>query len=255
MIDRRELLEKARERKLTLGMIEKDYVLGWLLFGLSGIKGLTFKGGTALSKIYFPKIWRLSEDLDFVFVEEFRTIIDALPEIFQEIEKTSQIKLILKSRHSNPDYLQLKIQYDAVLGKNWVKVDVTREMPVDTFNERKLSRAYSDYPSFLLRIESVEEICAQKIRSLVERKKCRDYYDVWQLMKLKLDMKKMRKLTKKKFEYKGIAIRGLEDILPSDLFELLEGYWDREVGRLVYPVPNLKTVIKELREFLKPTII
>ena len=66
LIDRRELLEKARERKLTLGMIEKDYVLGWLLFGLSGIKGLTFKGGTALSKIYFPKIWRLSEDLDFV---------------------------------------------------------------------------------------------------------------------------------------------------------------------------------------------
>ena len=35
LIDRRELLEKARERNLTLGMIEKDYVLGWLLFGLN----------------------------------------------------------------------------------------------------------------------------------------------------------------------------------------------------------------------------
>ena len=65
MIDRRELLEKARERNLTLGMIEKDYVLGWLLFGISEINDLTFKGGTALSKIYFPRIWRLSEDLDF----------------------------------------------------------------------------------------------------------------------------------------------------------------------------------------------
>lgn len=66
MIDRRELLQKTREMKLTLGMIEKDYVLGWLLFGLSGIRDLTFKGGTALSKIYFPRLWRLSEDLDFV---------------------------------------------------------------------------------------------------------------------------------------------------------------------------------------------
>ena len=59
MIDRRELLERARERKLTLGMIGKDYVLGWFLFGLSGVGGLTFKGGTALSKVYFPRIWRL----------------------------------------------------------------------------------------------------------------------------------------------------------------------------------------------------
>ncbi len=50
MIDKRELLDKARERNLTLGMIEKDYVLGWLLFGLTEIKGLIFKGGTALSK-------------------------------------------------------------------------------------------------------------------------------------------------------------------------------------------------------------
>ena len=55
MIDRRELLENARERNLTLGMIEKDYVLGWLLFGLSGIRDLTFKGGTALSKIYLQR--------------------------------------------------------------------------------------------------------------------------------------------------------------------------------------------------------
>jgi predicted nucleotidyltransferase component of viral defense system len=71
LIDRRELLEKARERGLPLAMIEKDYALGWLLLGLSGAKGLVFKGGTALSKVYFPRTWRLSEDLDFVFMDMF----------------------------------------------------------------------------------------------------------------------------------------------------------------------------------------
>ena len=35
MIDKRELLEKARERNLSLAMIEKDYILGWVLFGFS----------------------------------------------------------------------------------------------------------------------------------------------------------------------------------------------------------------------------
>ena len=39
MIDKRELLDKSRERNLTLGMIEKDYVLGWMLFGFGKIKG------------------------------------------------------------------------------------------------------------------------------------------------------------------------------------------------------------------------
>jgi predicted nucleotidyltransferase component of viral defense system len=50
LIDKRELLDESRERNLTLGMIEKDYVLGWMLFGFGTIKGLTFKGGTALSR-------------------------------------------------------------------------------------------------------------------------------------------------------------------------------------------------------------
>lgn len=54
MIDKRELLAKARERRLPLAMIEKDYILGWVLFGLARLPELVFKGGTALSKVYFP---------------------------------------------------------------------------------------------------------------------------------------------------------------------------------------------------------
>lgn len=217
MIDRRELLQKARERNLTLGMIEKDYVLGWLLLGLSGVKDLTFKGGTALSKVYFPRIWRLSEDLDFVYEKAFQGIINVIPEIFERIEKSSGIRLVLRTHHSNPDYLQLKIQYDAVLGRNWIKVDVTRESPVETVLSRKLSQVYSDYPPFKVKVERIEEISAEKIRSLVERKKCRDYYDVWQLLKLKINRVKLKTLLKKKFEYKEIEIKGLKNIFPDDL--------------------------------------
>jgi len=251
LIDRRELLERARERGLTLAMIEKDYVLGWLLFGLSGIRGLTFKGGTALSKVYFPRIWRLSEDLDFVYLKDFREVLEALPEMLDKIRKASGIGLGLKSQHSNPHYLQLKIQYDAVLGRNWIKLDITAEAPIDQVLDRKLTQAYSDYPSFRVKTESVEEIGAQKIRSLAERKKSRDYYDVWQLMKLKLDLEKLRKLIEKKFAYKGMDFKGA-DLFPPDLSEILEGYWTRELGRLVHPVPELETVIRELEAHLVP---
>lgn len=251
MIDRRELLERARERNLPLGMLEKDYVLGWLLFGLTRIKGLTFKGGTALSKVYFPKIWRLSEDLDFVYLKDFDKIRENLGSIFSQIKDESGISLRLKSDHTNPEYLQLKIQYEAVLGKNWIKIDVTRESPVDSVLSKKPSQTYTDYPLFRVMIESIEEICAQKIRSLIERKKSRDYYDVWQLMQMSLDKTRLKALLAKKFQYKGIEFKGLRQILPGDLFEILKGYWERELGRLVHPVPALERLVSDLKTSLE----
>lgn len=66
MIEDRILRRIAAEQKVGLDLIEKDYVLGWLLKGISSssISGkLIFKGGTALSKVYFPLNWRISEDL------------------------------------------------------------------------------------------------------------------------------------------------------------------------------------------------
>lgn len=251
MIDRRELLEKARERNLTLNMIEKDYVLGWLLHGLAGIRGMTFKGGTALSKVYFPKIWRLSEDLDFVYTKDFTKIVKSLDGIFKRIENLCGIKLRLKSQHSNPEYLQLKIQYDAVLGKNWIKLDVTREAPIDNVLSKSLSQTYSDYPSFRIRVESVEEICAEKIRALLERKKCRDYYDVWQLMQLKPNKNNIKRLFAKKLQYKDMNFKGMNEILPDDLSAILEGYWYRELGRLIHPVQEMRGMIQDLKGYLK----
>ena len=77
MIDRRELAKMARERRLSLVMIEKDYVLGWILFGIStSLSYLVLKGGTALSKVYFPEVWRLSEDLDFYPVRKDSVVQD-----------------------------------------------------------------------------------------------------------------------------------------------------------------------------------
>jgi len=73
-------------------------------------------------------------------------------------------------------------------------------------------------------------------------------------MKLKLNMPLLKRLVERKFEYKGIKITGMEKIFPADLPEILKGYWNRELGRLIYPVPELGIVIQELRNHLKPLI-
>jgi len=251
LIDRRVLLTKARERNLPLGMVEKDYVLGWLLFGISGIKGLVLKDGTALSKIYFPRIWRLSEDIDLVFRGDFTEITEGFVEIFDKIEKKSGISLALKSQHSNPEYLQMKIQYAAILGKDWAKIDVTREAPIDRVSGKMLEEAYSDYPDFKIPVESLEEIGAEKLRSLLERKKSRDFYDVWRLLQSRPNLEKLRTLFLEKCRFKSIEFRGPEQFFPEGLLEILQGYWQREMGRLVYPVPELAEVVEDLKIWLR----
>ena len=248
MIDKRELLAWARERRLPLMMIEKDYVLGWALFGLMRIPGLVFKGGTALAKVYFPRTWRLSEDLDFATAaERWEELPGQIPEALNKAASESGIGLTIKSRHYNPGYLQLKIRYEGLLGKNWLKVDVTPDPPIGKVLSRPLSRSYSDYPDFTVKVESLEEIFAQKLRALVQRKKVRDYYDVWRMGEQEVDRAELARLFVEKLKAKEIRWNGLQDIFPSDLEVILAGYWEKELGRLVWPIPEMSTVLGQLK--------
>jgi predicted nucleotidyltransferase component of viral defense system len=68
VIDAREIVELAGELSLRPEIVEKDYVLGWVLAGIAAHAELSaswvFKGGTCLKKAYF-ETYRFSEDLDF----------------------------------------------------------------------------------------------------------------------------------------------------------------------------------------------
>lgn len=68
MITRADVIERVSEWGLTEEVVEKDYVLGWLLWGIGSDPVLArtwvFKGGTCLKKHYI-ETYRFSEDLDF----------------------------------------------------------------------------------------------------------------------------------------------------------------------------------------------
>ena len=73
VIEKQEISELARELSLDLHVVEKDFVLGWLLAGIAANADLSenwvFKGGTCLKKCYF-ETYRFSEDLDFTVTDE-----------------------------------------------------------------------------------------------------------------------------------------------------------------------------------------
>jgi len=75
MIPREELSRLSARFRINETVLEKDYVLTWILLGIEDsdlYNALAFKGGTALKAIYFPE-YRYSEDLDFTLLKEIDT--------------------------------------------------------------------------------------------------------------------------------------------------------------------------------------
>src|SRR3990167_7176686 len=77
MIPQAEISKLAFREGMSDKIIEKDYVITWILLALadSDLKGsLAFKGGTALKKIHFPD-YRYSEDFDFTLSREITNAV------------------------------------------------------------------------------------------------------------------------------------------------------------------------------------
>jgi Nucleotidyl transferase AbiEii toxin, Type IV TA system len=88
LIDKREILDLAAQTSLNPHVIEKDYVLGWMLAGIYAREELAeswiFKGGTCLKKCFF-ETYRFSEDLDFTLRNEANLDEVFLKRVFGEI--------------------------------------------------------------------------------------------------------------------------------------------------------------------------
>jgi len=99
MIKSGEIQQKARKIGVRDQQIEKDYILSWILFGISKheqlSKAIIFKGGTVLKKAYFED-YRFSEDLDFTLHNnetENEKIFEWFKDAFEFIKEEANISL------------------------------------------------------------------------------------------------------------------------------------------------------------------
>jgi len=258
MISKDELMRLAGKQKINPSPLGKDYALGWLLFGISKSSvadRLVLKGGTALSKIYFPEDWRLSEDLDFTVTDkeiELKSIINALEnEVPKIVQKKNEMTVVLKDRpHTNIGYLQSRFQYTGSLGKDTIKIEISKEGVVGKIKTETVPRVF-DYPAFKVCVYSLEDILAEKMRSIIQRTRIRDYYDVWRLLKVrKFDNKKVKELFLKKCESK-VQFTSVDQFFPSGISQILGPYLQRGLTRLSRePLPPIEEILKELKELL-----
>lgn len=211
MITADEVKKAARNKGFPAGVVEKDYALTWLLYGVynSDLKDvLAFKGGTALSKVYFPKFWRLSEDLDFTLTKIIRPeeIESMLKKGLNLLNEKTAMNFYIASFHSNQDHAIVSIQFTGSLGKNVIRMDISlTEMLVTEILKKEITDGYSDSTGFNILVYSLDEILLEKLRSIIQRGKSRDYFDAWMLLnRNKFDKNKIKELFIKKCKFKNI---------------------------------------------------
>lgn len=235
MINKQDIIEEAKKHNLPPNTIEKDYVLNWLLAGISEAKLLQnnwiFKGGTCLKKCYFES-YRFSEDLDFTITDIDHRNPDYLKTVFIDIADWvyDQIGLefpedeISFELYKNPRgelSIQGKLAYKGPLqrrGNNpTLKLDLSwDEILVEPAVRKSIYHPYND-SSFDYQVQTycIEEIFAEKLRAFVERMRPRDLYDIIHLFddsRWSPDREKLFSALEKKCAFKKIAIPTLESV-------------------------------------------
>lgn len=256
MITDDKIREAARNKGFPAGVIEKDYALTWLLYGIYSSKLkeiLAFKGGTALSKVYFPKFWRLSEDLDFTAVKRVqpKEIETMLKDCLSLLNEKTGMSFHIESFHSNPGHIIISLQFTGPFGKNAIRMDISlNEMLATKLLEKEISDGYPDSKKFVVLAYSLDEILLEKLRSIIQRGKGRDYFDVWMLLKKsRFNKDKIRKLFMDKCEYKNIKPK-YEMFFEETKLNETRDFWEKGLARLMKVVPDFETIINDLRKEL-----
>jgi predicted nucleotidyltransferase component of viral defense system len=262
VIDRREILAAAGNLGLLPNIVEKDYVLSWVLAGIYAHGALgpvwVFKGGTCLKKCYF-ETYRFSEDLDFTITDESHFDVEFLRGVFVEVSAWvyDQTGIELPPERLHFEVFtnrrgrlagQGRVSYRGPIAPAGgdlprIKLDLTLdEILVLPPVERRVAHPYSDDPEggIVARCYAYEEAFAEKVRALAERARPRDLYDVINLFRngeMQPAPAVILDVLEQKCTFKGIPVPKMAvlDLARAEL----EGDW---VSMLGHQLPSLPPV-------------
>ena len=266
MIGRADIDDRVRAWGLREDVVEKDYVLGWVLWGIGGdpLLGRTwiFKGGTCLKKCYI-ETYRFSEDLDFTVLEdgpvEPEAVLEAVERVLDRVNQESGIDFSVRppacrirpSRASAEGRLYYRGPRGTP-GPARIKLDLTRD---EVVARPPVLRAIShDYPDNLpepaqARCYGFEEVFAEKLRAMGERSRPRDLYDIVNLFRrpdFRPHAALVREILALKCSSKGIPVPSFESIRTSPMFDELEAEWANMLDHQLRALPDFEHFFAEL---------
>lgn len=273
-------LEEARKRLgIPWEILERDYLLSWILAGICKVNALrdslVFKGGTALKKCYFGD-YRFSEDLDFSGLEGV-PVGDAMESAIGEACAAAARLL--------DEYAPVEIEFERYVEKEphpggqeaftirgrlpWHRQPMTRVMVEISMDEKVLKpiqdrdviHEYGEALAVKVKVYALEEIVAEKLRAILQhveeleergwsRSRARDYYDLWRLRRTyrsQMDLTGFASFLQEKCAVRKVSFTGPEDFFQDVMLTYVENTWDQWLGPLVPDLPSFEQVIGELR--------
>lgn len=278
---RRRLQDAAKLSRVNQIVIERDYAQSYVLLGLGQSEALgerlVFKGGTALKKIYFGS-YRFSEDLDFSAVggprgdDLERAVRTAIRDGEREAREIAPLTFAVERYEERDPHPGGQEAFIVRAQFPWqpqpmvpVKIEVTHDEPVLLSADRQpVHHGYDETLDATVRTYSLEEVCAEKLRSTQQtlakltargwsRPRARDYYDLWHLVREpedRLSWQSVSWVLPAKCKTREVSLTSVEQVFEDRLLEEVRATWERTLGPFVPELPEVETVLGELRERL-----
>jgi predicted nucleotidyltransferase component of viral defense system len=265
MITPKELNAVANRYQLRDTQVEKDYVLSWILFAISGndllSKCMVFKGGTVLKKVYFED-YRFSEDLDFTLLEEKITnegLLKEFEKIYAFAKEKANITLQFKESDTHESgslvfYINYVGPFQANITSRDIKIDITRgEVLEFDMETRKVIITYSDLPneSFPLQCYSLSEVLIEKMAALMGRTEPRDLYDFWYLTEVeRMTIKEHKMEFQRKAKNNKLNPLQFEERVLSKEKNFKQG-WEKKLENQINDLPKFDDIFRQAKRQFK----
>jgi uncharacterized protein len=263
LITERELRQTAARNAIGAGQAEHEYAQLVVLDTLAQVSpladALCFKGGTALRLVYFAD-WRHSVDLDFSVLplfpaDDLRPLVERW---FSTVDAVHGMDMRLLDFHRVNGAARMRARFVGPLGyPSRVLFDITLDEPVLHTPQRRpvVASIFAGLQPVVLTY-SLEEILAEKMRSILQRGKARDYYDVWRLLAEKpaaFDPVVVSTTLAQKCRHKGMEEPRVNHFLVPQQLAQAEPYWERDLKGQVAgtSLPPWSQVTEDLALLLK----
>ncbi|MEM3374015.1 MAG: nucleotidyl transferase AbiEii/AbiGii toxin family protein [Candidatus Woesearchaeota archaeon] len=225
----------ANQKGYNLLMIEKDYLITYLLYLIKDIEHIFFKGGTALNKI-FLNYERLSEDLDFTITKNPSEIEESIK---NKIKKT--IFRDISYGKKTKSFTRLILNYKLFHEKGSIYIDLNKNAKLELKPVRyKIKHFYKDIPEFSVNCLDLKEMIAEKVIATAERYKPRDFLDLYWIIKNNFIISKKLILKKRKKFSKDLIFKNTNKVYSK---------WDTDLKYLIKTDISFQEVIMTLKEY------
>jgi predicted nucleotidyltransferase component of viral defense system len=232
MLTRTQVQRIAQRNAIGMQAQERDYLqhlMLWLLYSRS--QELIFKGGTALRLVYGGN--RYSEDLDFNGPVDIAVLQMLWKEVVARLHDFGIVAEIRSDWVSDVCY-SFDVSFCGPLydgrdhSKGKVRVDINRR-PEEVETRRELATSeYDDVRPFVVTVLTLGHLLAEKVRALLVRGKPRDLYDLWLLLRQRVEPD--LELIERKLAFYGMR---WEPRVLDDALERVRADWERDLRPLL----------------------